>query len=340
MTDGKRNVLGNRGVKALLVGVISLLFVLPAWAEHAGEITFSDPGHTVPETKEWREKKLQRPDWAAGASMAIALDQHLYHVYKPIIDEFAEKKNIKIAVMEGTCGVTSGLLIKKQVDMGGYCCPPGHMDRLPGLRFHTVGIGGLALIVNKANDMTNITLEQARDVFKGKIYRWTELDPASSLTGNDSMIRTIGRLHCKHRPGHWRLLLSNEDLFSPRMKEVGTIKDMMSIVAENKGAIGYEVAWNIQRYEVADRVKFLNIDGYSPLNKEHLAKGNYPLYRTYNITSWVDDEDASPEVAELVNYLLGHVDRIDPAFGIVSASFLRENGWIFNGDEIVGEPKR
>ena len=323
-----------------LVIFFLLITIASVNAGHEGGIIFSDPTHGAQGHAEKADRKVIRKDWAMGADIAITLDQHLYHVFKSYIETFAKDNKIKIAIKEGTCGVSSGLLFRREVDMGGFCCPPSTADRVPGLQFHTIGISGLALIVNKANSVSSITLEQARAIFKGEIYRWSDIEPKNSLKSVDLLIRTLGRLHCKHRPGHWRLLLSHEDLFSPRMKEVGTIKDMMENVAENKGAIGYEVAWNIRRFNVSDRVKTLPINGYSPENIKHVASGNYPLYRTYNITSWVGDESASALLPELIKYLRKNVEEVDPTFGIVTARLLRENGWKFYGDELIGEPEK
>ncbi|MDH4318615.1 MAG: substrate-binding domain-containing protein, partial [Desulfobulbaceae bacterium] len=185
-----------------------------------GGPAFSDPGKLVEMDEQWIKKPVVHPSAAEGTDLVLSVDQHLYPAISPFIREFATRRRLKVSVHEGTCGISAGLLMRKHVDVGGFCCPAGENDRLPGLKFHTIGITGLAIIVHPANPVNNLDLEQVRDIFQGKILTWDEADSGMPKRP----IRVIGRLHCKQRPGHWRLILDNEDQFSPAMIEVGSIK--------------------------------------------------------------------------------------------------------------------
>jgi phosphate transport system substrate-binding protein len=297
---------------------------------------FTDPSYRVPMPNGWEKQPIKYESWAKGADLAVTLDQHLYGTLEPLIRRYAKDNGLRIAVNEGTCGISSGMLSRKSVDIAGYCCPPGDSDRLPGIRFHTVGIASIALIVNPDNPVNNVTLAEARGIFTGEYYNWSELAP-KGWKGRPPPIRTIGRLHCKTRPGHWRLLLDNEDLFGIRLQEVGTIPDMISLVAENSGAIGYEVMWMVRRYESTGRVKPLDIDGVSPTDDNALVEGRYPLYRTLNITTW-EGGLAKPEAEKLKDFILKSAKDLDPKYGLVPASMLKSKGWRFMGDELVGAP--
>ncbi len=68
-----------------------------------------------------------------------------------------------VAVNEGTCGHSEGMLRAKKVDVGGWCCPPAGYDRLPGLNFNTVGIGALAIVVHADNQVDSLTMGQVRE---------------------------------------------------------------------------------------------------------------------------------------------------------------------------------
>ncbi len=52
---------------------------------------------------------------------------------------------------------------------------PGATDRLPGVRFHTLGIAAIAFLVHPQNPIDNISTEQVRRIFKGEIYDRFEL---------------------------------------------------------------------------------------------------------------------------------------------------------------------
>ena len=117
---------------------------------------------------------------------------------------------------------------------------------------------------------------------------------------------------------------------------------MVRTVANTPGAVGYETLWHIDR-QTAEHdlsVKPLFIDGTSPRDDEALAAGGYPLYRTFNITTWGPGPAHDPLADELAAYLISRAPDIADEFAIVPAQRLRANGWRFDGDELVGEPRR
>ena len=136
------------------------------------------------------------------------------------------------------------MLSRKTIDMGGFCCPAGKEDRLPGLKYHTLGIASKVILIHPENPINNLSVKQVKDIFAGKIFKWSELKTDKGEKGPDWTIQAIGRFHCKNRPGHWRLILPNENLFSPRLSEVGSIPDMIAKVTSQKAAIGWEVPRN------------------------------------------------------------------------------------------------
>ncbi len=298
---------------------------------------FSDPAQLAPVPAGWGQRPIAYADWARGAAFAITLDQHLYPALLPYVQHFAREHQVDIAVQEGTCGTSAGALTRKQADMGGFCCPPSLEDRLPGLTYHTVGIAALALLVNSSNPVDNLPLETVRLAYRGKRYRWSEFHSREGAIGPDLPLFPLSRLHCKSRPGHWRLLLDNEDLFGPNVAEMSSIPDMMQQVASDPSALGYEVAWNIPREQVTGKVRTIAIDGYSPFDEQALLRGDYPLYRTYNITTW-EGAQAKPLATQLVAYLMEQVERHGHEFGIVSTQRLKAAGWRFRGNELYDEP--
>lgn len=299
---------------------------------------FSAPDYVQQVPPGWEEKPIKHDPDFGDIDLAVTLDQHLYQFLPAAIREYARARKLKIAVSEGNCGITAAKLIRKTADVGGYCCPPGRTDRLPGLRFHTMGIIPIQILVHPDNPLENITLQQARDIFQGRIYRWSEIQDAGSSPGQDRVIQTIGRLHCKIRPGHWRLLLDNEDLFGPRLQEVGTIPDMISLVANSPDAIGYEVGMMADLYQPLEgKVKSLAIDGWKP-TPDNLLAGRYPFYRTLNLTTWAGEYAANPEADKLVDFLLKLGPSLVEQYGLVPAHSLRQAGWQFKGNELVGEP--
>ena len=299
---------------------------------------FTNPLQIMDMDENWKKQRVKYDSGSEDADLVISLDQQMYPAFSSIIKEYATKNHINISVNNGTCGISSGLLSRKAVDIGGYCCPPGITDRLPGLRFHTLGISAIALIVNPVNPVSTITMDEARRIFMGELNRWSSLLMSESAKGPNLPIQPVGRLHCKLRAGHWRLILDNEDLFSPTLQEVGAIPDMIAQVTGNERAIGYETLWMIHNFKSKGHVKTLRINGHDPESSEDVISGTYPLYRVYSLTTWEGDGIANPLAQKVVDYIMQQVEHMDSKFALIPASRLREAGWKFYGDELVGEP--
>jgi len=323
------------------------LLVSPATAQPAGPgqrgELFTDPAKQFPMPGEWKDKPIvyDREAERADADLAIVMDQDIYYTLLPIIQKFGKDNNLKIFVKEGTCGIAAGMLAKKSTDMGGFCCPAGAEDRMPGLRFHTMGIVADAYFVHPDNPVDNLSTSQLRDIYRGKIYRWSELKTPQGGPVPDWKIKAIARLHCQKRPGHWRQLLNMDKEFSPRLSEVGSIPDMIAQVAASREAIGEEVLTMVEKNKNLGKVKPVKIDGYRPNDSAALASLKYPFYRTYNLTTWENKNVKNKHAQKLVDYMIKEFEKLEAErYGFVSASRLRQAGWKFAGNELVGEPAR
>lgn len=310
----------------------------PAPPEELGGRPFSDPAAVMPMPDSWRRRGITRPT-SEKVDLALAFDQQIYPALLPFVRQFAAEHNVKIAVEQGTCGLSNGAMAGKTADVGAFCCPPAITDRFPGLRYHNIGIAAVAIIVHPSNPIDSLTMDEARRLFGGAVTSWADLPMAGLKSDNADTVRVVTRLHCKLRPGDWRMLLGTDD-FTAAALDVPAIADMVEQVAARPTAVGYETLWHAARYSRRNPVKTVRLDGYDPADNEALAAGNYPLYRVFSVSSWTDTPANTPLADQLVEYLKSRAGDIDPMFGIVPASRLRRAGWRFDGDELVGEPDR
>ncbi|MBF0448005.1 MAG: hypothetical protein HQL67_07395 [Magnetococcales bacterium] len=298
---------------------------------------FSDPSLSMSKSKAWQQTPVSYDYWAKDADIAITLDQHLYPALSPLLNGFAKERGIRIAVKEGTCGVSQGLLNRKRVDMAGFCCPPALTDRLPGLAFHTLAISALAIIVNHTNPIDNLSVVQIQSLFRGTIADWQDISTTGVTDQTDQSVWVVGRLHCKIRPGHWRLILDHEDLFSPQMDEAGNIPNMIHKVSRYTNAIGYEVLWDIQQYGGhPSRVKVVSVDGVSPARSDQVIQGRYPFYRTHSLAIWENEAQTNPHAQALLEFIKERISELSQSYSLIPAEQLRKAGWQFQGDELIG----
>jgi ABC-type phosphate transport system substrate-binding protein len=300
---------------------------------HSRGSEFSDPAVLAKVPDGWKSKPVKHIDKHPDADLVVSLGQQSYPLFSDLIPEYASANNLKIVVKQGTCGITSGRLLKKKVDVGAFCCPPGKSDRLPGLKFYSLGISPIALIVNTENPLSNLSTKQAEEIFEGNISRWSEIG-----SDNNQLIKPVGRLHCKKRPGHWRSMLKSSDDFSSRLFEVGVIPDMISQVSRSASSIGWETPLMVEYHKKKGNVKVLKVDGHFPSEIDYVLTGKYPLYRSYTLTAWEKKSKTNQEAVKLIRYLQQHVEKVHKDINFIPVSRLKDAGWVFVGDELVGEP--
>lgn len=295
---------------------------------------FSSPEAHLKMPAGWDTQPVKYPDKIKDADLVISFGQQTYPALHKLVMQYAKDNNIKIVIQSGTCGVSAGKILRKTLDSGTFCCPPSKRDRLPGLEFHTLAISALSVFVNQNNPVNSISKDEARKIFQGKIRKWSELSEAKSF---DSTVRPHIRLHCKKRPGHWTLMIKNQEQFSPILKEVGVIPDLVAKVGQLEDSVSLETPYMINLYKKGP-VKMLKIDGHSPTDINHVATGKYPFYRTYSMTTWSQGGKQKQNVMKLIKHLRNHIEQNYQKYSMVPVSKLKKAGWKFRGDELIAEP--
>lgn len=309
-------------------------------SNNANNIAFSDPEQLANVDDDFLKKEINYNKNVSDVDVVINLGQQTYPALHKIVEKIAKDNGLKVNVQRGSCGTTAHKLLKKTIDIGTYCCPPGQSDRLPGLQFHTIAIAPLVLVTNTANPVNNVSSLDAKKIFKGDYVYWSEV-PATEkisdqLTGKK--IQPVVRLHCKKRPGHWRLLLKDADAFSPMIQDVSVIPDVIKNVAENTNAISYETPFMLKVHKDKGELKVLNIDGVNPDDLQRLIIGDYPIYRTYSMTTWSNPENYNSNAEALLKYIIEYIESHGDEQGFIPASKLRQAGWVFKDDELIGAP--
>lgn len=299
---------------------------------------FTDHTYVKPKGKDWTDKKVVYDGKNKGADLVLSLGQQTYPALHTLVEEMAKKRGLKVKIEQGSCGKTAKKLKRKAVDVGAYCCPPMKGDRLPGLEFHTIGIAPIAFVTHPSNPVKNISSFEAQNIFRGEYAQWSEVPSAKKINFKGDTIQPVVRLHCKKRPGHWRHLLKNEDLMSPRLFEVGVIPDMVKQVASNKMAIGIETMFMLDVHKSQGELKALKIDGHHPTEEAYVLNGEYPIYRTYNLTTWKGEGKNYELARKFVQEIKEHIETSGDRYGFIPPSKLKKAGWKFKGDELVAEP--
>lgn len=203
-----------------------------------------------------------------------------YVIFDMMKKELEEKSNRRIALFgkNSTLGVgcKAGIKMAKQNVPGretfGFVCCPLDQEEIEkeGLIVYPLALEPVMILVNESNPIDNLTSQQVRDVFSGKITNWREVG------GNNQPIVVVTRLHCKQRPGHWKTILPSDKEFRQDRINVKSADEMVSQINKFPGAFGHTgTTWE---FDIDDQVKIVRVDGLLPTSKNLSAK-RYPFYR-------------------------------------------------------------
>jgi len=186
---------------------------------------------------------------------------------------YAKKTNQEmIATGRGGCPRSIQLIGAKKVSIASGCRPPIGLKGEEDVQAHQVAWGALVAIVNINNPVSNITLQQFKDIVKGKITNWKELD------GKDEPIQLYARYGKTSGVGYSiRMALFNDKdaTFTKNAKRKGS-----------SGPVRRAVTKGINVFAVDDfatsnknkRIKMLSINGIKP-TKQTIQSGEYFFYK-------------------------------------------------------------
>lgn len=147
-------------------------------------------------------------------------------------------------------------------------------EKEQGLQETVVALDGIAVIVNPANPVNDLTIEQIAKIYNGEITNWKELG------GNDGEIVLIGReANSGTRDGFESITGTKGCKYRNELTSTG---DVIATVAGNPGAIGYASLASVK-----DSVKALKVGGVAP-SEATIKDGSYAVQRPFVLVTKSD----------------------------------------------------
>ena len=137
-----------------------------------------------------------------------------------------------------------------------------------GLLGTTVALDGIAIIVNPANPLGDLTLEQITKLATGEIANWKDVG------GADAPVVLIGREAGSGTRDGFESITGTKDT-AKYQNELTSTGDVIANVASNPNAIGYA-----SLASVGDTVKTLSVGGTTP-SEETVLDSSYAVQRDF-----------------------------------------------------------
>jgi phosphate transport system substrate-binding protein len=205
------------------------------------------------------------------------------------------------ALLDGTVdiGMASRLLKGSEEDLA--------RERGLNLIKHVVAIDAVIPIVNPANPVDDLSIEQMRDIFAGKIKNW------SDVGGKDERIVVISRDTSSGTYETWqKFVMGKGTRVFPGALLQASSGAVMSAVSKNEKAISYDGIGYVTK-----DVKGLKANGIEG-DAESAKDGSYPISRTLQVYTNGQPKD----------HVKGFIDFIKSAEGqelVAQAGFIKLN---------------
>lgn len=151
---------------------------------------------------------------------------------------------------------------------------------------------GIAIVVHKDIPIKNITIQQLKDIYTGKITRWNQIDP--NLPARD--IVAFSRNTASGTFEVFKEKVLGDEKMSPRVRMLESSMAELETVAKTPFSIAYFGVG----YVDPNQVKVLTVNGISP-SKQNILAGKYPLSRPLFV--FVDVTNGWPEEGPVAEYL-------------------------------------
>lgn len=131
-----------------------------------------------------------------------------------------------------------------------------------------VALDGIAIIVNPANPVSDLSVEQIAQIYTGEITNWKDVG------GDDLEISRIGREAGSGTRDGFETITDTKEACKYN-QELTSTGDVITTVAGNPNAIGYA-----SLSAVKDSVKALTVGGVAP-SEETVLDGTYTIQRPF-----------------------------------------------------------
>ena len=163
-------------------------------------------------------------------------------------------------------------------------------DSETGVKQVTVAKDGIAIIVNPANPVADLSIEQIAALATGEITNWSEVG------GNDAQVVFMGREAGSGTRDGFESITGTEDLCKYQNEYTST-GEVVAGVAANPNAIGYA---SLSAVTGDNTVKVLTVGGVAP-SEETVLDGTYTIQRNFNfIVS--DSKELSPAAQAFIDW--------------------------------------
>ncbi len=240
---------------------------------------------------ETKAEETEAPAADLSGSISMVGSTSMEKFANALSESFMEKYP-KVTVTAEFVGSGAGIeaVANGSADIGNSSRNLKDEEKEKGVVENIVAIDGIAVVVDPANTVEDLTKDQLSDIYSGAVTNWKDVG------GSDAPIVVVGRESGSGTRGAFEELLKLEDAckYSNELDSTGAV---MAKVASTPGAVGY-VSLDV----IDDTVKALKLEGAEP-TEEAIKAGDYILSRPFVMATKGEISEQSDLVKALFDYI-------------------------------------
>ncbi len=207
-----------------------------------------------------------------GGTLTVAGSTTVLPIAEIAAEDFEEESGVHVLV--SGLGSSAGIeaVINGTADVATSSRDLTQAEAKEGLSQYAVAHDGIAVIVNDANPVDGISLDELRDIYAGKIENWSEVG------GPDLAIQVVNRDEASGTREAFRAIVMRGTPFDRTAAVLPGTGQVRDVVARTPGAIGYISIGFVENRFTSATVKTLDVDGVEP-TEANLESSAYPLSR-------------------------------------------------------------
>ncbi|MDD3894088.1 MAG: phosphate ABC transporter substrate-binding protein [Syntrophomonadaceae bacterium] len=205
-----------------------------------------------------------------SGSITIAGSTSVQPFSDVLAEEFMAKyPGTQINVQGGGSSQGITAVVSGTADIGAVSRELKDEEKAENLKEYNLALDGIAIAVNPANQVSDLTLEQLKNIYLGNITNWSEVG------GSDAVITLVNREEGSGTRGAFEELVMGEDAIADYAIVQNSTGAVKTIIETDKNAIGY-----ISLAVADEKVKSLKIEGVEA-SADNVISGQYKISRPF-----------------------------------------------------------